>query len=324
MQSSKSVKKDIGHKREGAAKLEPCASISELSHGIVLTFGVFDGVHVAHQMVIQSVVRRAKALGVNGVVISFDPHPAFSISGKAPSVLTTVTQKTELLKALGIDRVIVEDFNEEFSRLSPEEFVRDILIGRFHAREIVVGYDCAFGKDRAGDRWLLKELGEKYGFVVDVVEPYKLEGDIVSSTRIRAAISQGDLELTQKLLGRPYSLWGLVVAGKGIGRQIGYATANLQLQSQALPPSGVYAVEVRVNERQFHGILNMGEQPTFGKGEFRAEVHLLDFAETLYGQNIEALFVKKIRDEKAFASSERLAAQIEKDEAAVRKILSAP
>jgi riboflavin kinase/FMN adenylyltransferase len=318
MQSGKSSEKKLKNDRE---RETPCCS--EARHGVVLTFGVFDGVHVAHRIVIRCVVNRAKALGIDGVVISFDPHPALSILGTAPPVLTTVAQKTELLEGLGINRVVISDFNEQFSRLSPEEFVRDVLFGSFHAREVVVGYDCAFGKDRTGDRWLLRELGEKYGFAVDVVEPYELEGDIVSSTRIRTAISQGELELAHGLLGRPYSISGPVVPGKGVGRRIGYATANLQLQNQSLPPSGVYAVEVRVGERRFHGILNMGEQPTFGGREFQVEVHLLDFSETLYGQSIEVFFAKKIRNEKVFASSEELVGQIKKDEVAARGILNA-
>jgi riboflavin kinase/FMN adenylyltransferase len=303
---------------------------SKIKNGIVLTFGVFDGVHVAHQMVISRVVNRARVLGTDGVVVFFDPHPALSISGEAPSVLTTTNKKIELLKMLGIDRVIAEDFNEQFSQLSPEEFVRSVLIGRFHAQEVVVGYDCAFGKDRTGDKRLLKKLGEKYDFAVDVVEPYKLNGAVVSSTRIRAAILQGDLELAHKLLGRPYSLSGPVVQGKGIGREIGHATANLQLQEQVLPPPGVYAVKVRAGKSRgevklvpYNGVLNMGVQPTFGGDEFRVEVHLLDFEGTLYGQNVEVFFVRSIRDEKVFASSKELADQIRKDEAVAREILDA-
>lgn len=324
MQSGEGVERKLkAESEEHGAKIQETLCSSESRRGVVLSFGVFDGVHIAHQIVIRCVVNRAKALGVDGIVISFDPHPALSISGKAPPALTTVAQKTELLEALGITRIVVADFNEQFSRFSPEEFVRDVLIGRFCAREVVVGYDCAFGKDRAGDRRLLRELGEKYGFVVDVVEPYELEGDVVSSTRIRMAISQGDLELARRLLGRLYSISGLVIQGKGIGHKIGYATANVQLQNQALPPYGVYAVEVRVDKRCFHGILNMGEQPTFGRSEFRFEVHLLGFSETLYGQNIEVYFVRKIRDEKAFSSSDELVAQIRKDEAAARGILNA-
>jgi riboflavin kinase/FMN adenylyltransferase len=156
---------------------------------------------------------------------------------------------------------------------------------------------------------------------VNVVEPYKLNGAVVSSTRIRAAISRGDLELAHKLLDRLYSISGSVVPGKGIGHEIGYATANLQLQEQVLPPSGVYAVKARIEDRQFDGILNMGTQPTFGGDEFRIEVHLLDFGEVLYGRDVEVFFVKKIRDEEAFASPAELAEQIRKDEAAAREIL---
>lgn len=304
-------------------KRETKCADENMPHGVILTFGVFDGVHVAHQLVIGEVVSRAKALGIEGVVISFDPHPALSISGSAPSALTTAARKIELLKALGVDRVILEDFNQRLARLSPEEFVRDILIGRFHAQEVVVGYDCAFGKDRAGDKQLLKEFGKKYGFIADVVEPYKLDGDIVSSTRIRAAISRADLDLVRVLLGRLYSMSGVVVPGKGIGHKMGYATANLQLEDQALPPHGVYAVHAKAAGRQFGGILNMGSQPTFGENDFRVEVHLLDFAGDLYGQNIEIFFVKKIREEITFAGLAELSDQIRKDEVMARTILSA-
>jgi len=311
------------HETKCAKENMPRVSNTESPHGVILTFGVFDGVHIAHQLVIGQVVSRAKAIGVEGVVISFDPHPALSISGSAPPALTTAARKIELLKTLGIDRVILEDFNERFARLSPEEFVRDILVDRFHAQEIVVGYDCAFGKDRAGDKQLLKKLGTQYGFTVDVVEPYKLDGDIVSSTRIRAAISRADLDLVRLLLGRLYSVSGVVVPGKGIGHKMGYATANLQLEDQALPSDGVYAVQAKVAGRQLGGILNMGSQPTLGENDFRVEVHLLDFTGDLYGQNIEIFFVKKTRKETTFAGLKELSDQIRKDEAMARTILSA-
>ena len=329
MQSGKDVNRDIGdeiqdtnRETEGMKKAGSQISSSKFPHGVALTFGVFDGVHIAHQIVIGKVVDKAKALGVDGVLISFDPHPAFSISGSAPPALTTVTKKIELVKALGIDRVIMEDFNERFSQLSPEEFVRDVLIDRFHVQEVVVGYDCAFGKNRAGDKLLLKKLGEKYGFAVDAVGPYRLDGDIVSSTRIRAAILRANLDLAGRLLGRPYSVSGLVVPGKGIGRKVGYATANLQLQNQVLPPLGVYAVQVDLDDNHFDGILNMGSQPTFGLNDFQVEVHLLDFDGDLYGKSVEVAFVEKIRDEKAFSGLEELANQIKKDEVVARRILS--
>lgn len=320
MQGGKSIKRDM--RSEADDTKHETEGIAEAERGVVLTFGVFDGVHVAHQIVIGQVVSRAKMLNTEGAVISFDPHPSFSISGAAPPALTTLARKIELLRALGVNKVIVEDFNEQFARLSPEEFVRGVLVGRFHALEVVVGYDCAFGKNRAGDKSLLEKLGKKYGFVVNVVEPYMLDGDIVSSTRIRTAISRANLDLVRKLLGRLYSVSGLVVPGKGIGHKIGYATANLQLEDQALPPHGVYAVQVRLAEQQFGGILNMGSQPTFGANDFRVEAHLMDFDGDLYGQDVEILFVKKIRDERTFASLEELAKQIRKDETVARKILS--
>lgn len=288
----------------------------------ILTFGVFDGVHIAHQKVIKLLVSKARELDLESVVISFDPHPALSVSGKAPPSLTTVKKKIQLLKELGVDRVVVEDFNEEFSKLSPVEFVRDVLIGRFNAKEVVVGYDCAFGKNRSGDKQFLKKLGNEYGFSVDIVEPYRLEGEIISSTRIRAAIMDGNLDLASKLLGRHYSISGMVVQGKGLGHKIGYATANITPQEQVLPPSGVYAVKVYIDyERIFDGILNMGLQPTFGKNDFRIEVHLLDFEGDLYKRYLEVFFIKKVRDERIFPSTEELVKQIKKDRDITKKIL---
>lgn len=288
----------------------------------VLTFGVFDGVHIAHQKVIKLVVSRARERDLESVVLSFDPHPALSVTGEAPPSLTTVAMKVELLKKLGIDRVVVEDFNEEFSKLSPVEFVRDVLVGRFKVKEAVVGYDCAFGKGRSGNKQILKELGDRYGFTVDIVEPYMVDGEIVSSTRLRAAIMAGELDLAFRLLGRYYSISGLVVQGKGVGRKIGYATANIISQEQVLPPSGVYAARVCIGDKGiFDGVLNMGLQPTFGKNDFRVEVHLLDFDGDLYNQNLEVFFLRKVRDERIFASPEELAGQIRKDEEVARKIL---
>jgi len=293
-----------------------------VSKGAVLTFGVFDGVHIAHQIVIGRVLNRSREFDTESVVISFDPHPALSISGKAPPVLTTKAKKIELLEGMGVDRIVIEDFNERFAQLSPEDFVRDILVGRFGAREVVVGYDCAFGKSKAGDKRLLKELGQKYGFAVEIVEPYRIGGKIVSSTRIRKAVLTGDFGLVSSLLGRMYSISSPVVQGKGIGRKLGYATANLQQQEQLLPPAGVYAVRANTGEKLFDGVLNMGVQPTFGENEFRIEVHLLDFDGTLYGQNMEVFFAEKIREENTFDSPEELADQIRRDKATAKEILS--
>lgn len=292
-----------------------------LKKGVVISFGVFDGVHIGHQSLIQRMLDRASELGVETVVITFDPHPALSTSGKAPPLITILQKKVELIKSLGIDSVIVEDFNEEFSQLSPEEFVKNILIDRFNAQDIIVGYDCAFGKDRAGDKNLLKKLGEKFGAIVDIVEPYEFDGKIVSSTRVRNAILNGELELTNSLLNRSYSIFGKVVSGKRVGHKIGYATANLDTQNEVLPPSGVYAVKVSLEGKFHNGILNMGNQPTISDGQFRIETHLLDFeGGELYGQNMEIFFIKNIRKEKAFPSMEDLVKQIKKDEIVARRI----
>lgn len=287
----------------------------------VISFGVFDGVHIGHQALIKRLIERAKELDAESIVLTFDPHPALATKGQAPPSITTVEKKIELLKHYGVDRVIVEDFNEEFSQLSPEEFVSNILIQKYNAKDIIVGYDCAFGKDRSGDKWLLKELGDKYNVSVEIVEPISLDGDIVSSTRLRNAIQQGDFEIVTRLLGRFYSISGVVVSGKGIGHKIGRATANIQTKNEVLPPSGVYAVKATLADQSYDGILNMGLQPTIGDGQFRIEVHILDFNGTIYGSDIEVLFVKRIREERKFADQDELIKQIEKDEMTAREIL---
>ncbi|MGB9594923.1 MAG: bifunctional riboflavin kinase/FAD synthetase [Candidatus Poribacteria bacterium] len=295
--------------------------IEENQKGVAISFGVFDGVHIGHQALIRRLLDRAKKFGIESVILTFDPHPALATKGQAPPSITTIEKKIELLKSYGIDRVIVKDFNKQFSQLLPEEFVRNILIGKLHAKNIVVGYDCAFGKDRTGDKWLLKELGNKYGILVDIVEPLELDGEVVSSTRLRNAIQQGNLETANKLLGRFYSISGIVVPGKGIGHKIGHATANIQTKNEVLPPSGVYAVKAVLANQTYDGVLNMGLQPTIGDGQFRIEVHLIDFKGTIYGSEIEILFIKGIREERKFATQRELIEQIEKDEIVAKEIL---
>lgn len=290
--------------------------------GVVLAFGVFDGVHIGHQAIIKRVVERARLLGVESVIITFDPHPALWTSGTAPPMITTTRKKLEIIKSLGIDRISVEDFNDRFSKLSPEEFVKNILVEKFNAQEIVAGYDCTFGKDKEGDKLLLKKLGKKYGYIVHIVDPYNFEGDIVSSTRVRTAISQGNIELTNKLLGRYYSITGRVIHGKGLGRQLGYATANLDLENVVLPPYGVYAAKALMDGKMFDAMLYMGMQPTFKDNNFIVEVHLMDFEGILYGKELEVFFLGKIRDEKRFNNIEELVEQIKLDEISVKQLIA--
>lgn len=291
------------------------------ANGVVLTFGIFDGVHLGHQLIINQVISQAKLLQTKSMVLTFEPHPAQIISGSAPPLITTTDKKIEIIKSMGVDIVKVEKFNEALSMLPPEDFVKDILIDKLHAQVIVAGYDCAFGAKRSGDKRLLKELGKKYNCDVQIVPPYVLEGEIVSSTRIRKAIAEGDLELVKRLLGRAYSIEGKVVPGKGIGKKIGYATANLSLPNLALPPNGVYAVKALLRGTLHNGILNMGVQPTFQSGQFQVEVHLFNVNETLYDERLEVFFIRKIRDELCFQSVEELVRQIEKDMSIAQKII---
>lgn len=300
----------------------------------VVTVGTFDGVHVGHRAIIRYLVRRASEREGTSAVVSFDPHPREIVHGDEIPLLTTVEERAELIEQLGIDRFVVIPFTLEFSTLQAEDFVRDILVQRIGLREIVIGYDHAFGRNRRGDADLLGELGQIHGFAVDVIPPQVVEKHVVSSTEIRdALVGTGDVRRARELLGRNYSLTGNVVEGDGRGRQIGFPTANLTVDHprKVIPAIGVYAVRVYVppeNERPrsartYSGMMNIGRRPTFDNGEVLLEVHLLDFDGDLYGRHLRVEFVEKMRDERKFDSVEALTEQLSRDRLRCIQLLGA-
>ena len=298
-------------------------SIPELARDSVLTFGVFDGLHIGHQDVLKTVRERADADNLTSVLFGFYPHPlTFLAPDKCPPVLMCLPKRVEILEQLGIDVAIFVNFNEQIASMSPWTFVNRILLELCRAKHVVVGYACQFGKDREGNAELLKSIGQESGFGVTVVPPTQLNGLPVHSTRIRQAIGRGDLGLASQLLGRTYSLRGTIVPGDGRGRQIGFPTANIEPGAQLCPPNGVYAIRAKLVNRWLDGVLNIGIRPTFDGTKFQVESHLFDFDEDVYGETIEIFFIEKIRNERKFSDGQALVQQIHRDIAVAHKILA--
>ncbi|MEJ5349599.1 MAG: bifunctional riboflavin kinase/FAD synthetase [Desulfosoma sp.] len=289
----------------------------------VMTIGNFDGVHRGHKVLFHRVVDWAKKLGGQSVVMTFDPHPLQVLAPSGgPDFITSPGKKLQLIEAEGIDVTIVVPFSKDFAQISAHDFVKDLLVDRIGVRGIVVGYDYRFGRNREGDIRLLRELGNRYGFQVEMVSGIELEGTLVSSTAIRQLIRDGQMEEAERLLGRPYEIVGRVVKGRERGRLLGFPTANVDIQKQVAPKPGVYAVEVEIEGETYGGAANFGWNPTFGDPTPSLEVHVLDFEGNLYGKDIAVRFVERIRDERRFPGPEALVAQIQRDVETVRSILT--
>lgn len=297
----------------------------------VLTIGNFDGVHIGHRAILRTVVERAHALDGAAIVYTFDPHPRKVLQPQtAPRLLATLDQKLEWLAEAGIDHVVIEPFTREFAGTDPERFVRDYLHARFRPLEVYVGYDFHFGKDREGSMRLLSEMGPRLGFAVTIVPEVTIGDEDVNSTRIRALLAEGDVELAARLLGRLYTVRGRVVEGDRRGHALGFPTANLETENEVLPASGVYAARVRrVDAEEGEGVsparpavANLGHRPTFG-GDLRfvIEAHLIDFEGDLYGERLDLGFVKRLREEQRFEGPEALREQIARDVDAARAVL---
>lgn len=284
----------------------------------LVTVGTFDGIHVGHRAILLYLIDRAKTSGGTSTVVTFDPHPREVVQDEAVALLTTVDERARIMENLGVDRLIVIPFNREFAALGAETFVEDILLGSVGMKEIVIGYDHAFGKDRSGDRDLLGRLADSLGFGVDLIPPAVLDQHVVSSTGIRKLLLEsGDVGLASEMLGRWYSLQGKVIRGAARGRDLGFPTANIQVDHprKLIPREGVYAVLVKVetSEHLQKGMMNIGRQPTFGGGPVKIEVHLIDFDADLYESTIEVQFVRRLRDEMRFASVDDLIRQLNDD-----------
>lgn len=289
----------------------------------VLTLGNFDGLHLGHQELIKMVMKRARETGAVGMVVTFRPHPLKILAPeKCPPLISIYEEKIALFEKLGLDVLVKIPFTLDFSAMSPEDFTRGILCDLLGAREIFVGYNYRFGKGRAGDVGTLKRLGKEYGFVVREIEQISLDGEVISSTKIRKLLAEGSVEHAARLLGRAYAITGVVVKGDGRGRGLGFPTANIAPKHSIIPADGVYAVRFFVREKFYDGIANVGMRPTFDEKRLTIEVHILDFDEDIYGEEISLYFLGRIREERKFKSPDDLVRQIASDIRTARKMLA--
>ncbi len=289
--------------------------------GAVLTLGNFDGVHLGHQRIIRKVVGRAKALKCASAVFTFEPHPLKVVApGASPPLIASPEEKIRLIAGLGPDVLILAKFTKGFAVKHPREFVEEFIVP-MSVKEVWVGHDFSFGKGKVGTVSHLKSLGAELGFKVAMIPACKVGGDIVSSSRIRALVKSGEVKKAGKLLGRGFSVKGVVVRGKRAGNSLGFPTANIKVRSELVPGNGVYAAYVCFSGKTYRAAVNVGTAPTLGAVPLCVEAHLLDFKGDIYGKTIEVEFVKRLRDEMPFASKEALVKMIERDVSAVRKTL---
>ncbi|HVJ99960.1 MAG TPA: bifunctional riboflavin kinase/FAD synthetase [Gemmatimonadales bacterium] len=296
----------------------PLDLLPRRSRGTVVTVGSFDGVHLGHQAVLQEIARRAEAAGRESVLVTFEPHPLEVVNPQAaPPLLTTGPERREVLAQTPLDLAYFLRFDRRVAGMSPEEFVRVVLLERCGMRELVIGHDHGFGRGRSGDVETLRQLGAIHGFDVDVVAPVDFGDQHVSSSRVRRAVAGGDLASAARMLGRPYTVSGVVGHGAGRGRQIGVPTINLTdvPPQKLLPPDGIYAVEVEWRGGRVGGMMHQGPRPTFADGRRTQEANLFDFEGDLYGEWVRITWVKRLRDIEHFASVEQLKEQMERDRA---------
>jgi riboflavin kinase/FMN adenylyltransferase len=290
----------------------------DLPH-VVLTIGSFDGVHLGHQAILAQVVRAAHARGAAPAALTLRPHPrVFFSPDNPPLLLTSDAKKADLLSEAGMDLLFYLAFTEAIATLSPAEFVKQIIVEKCCACELIVGHDFRFGRNAAGDFQFLQKVASEYGLAVQEVEPVLVDGHRVSSTRIRQLLDEGDLDRVEALLGRPYSLRGEVVSGSGIGRKLGFPTANLAPHHTALPADGIYAAEAIMNGARHVAAVNVGYAPTVERNTRVVEAYLLDFNEDIVDQDMEIVFYKRLRAEKSFENHAALTAAIERDVDGVR------
>ncbi len=294
----------------------------------VLTLGNFDGVHLGHKKILERVVQRARQVDGEAVVATFYPHPARILRpDRAPMPLISLQDRIAALEEAGAEGLWVIPFDEEFATREAEDFIRDCLVGRVRVQGVILGPDARFGRGRRGNPEMLRELGRAHDFFVELVPDVDLEGERISSTRIRRMVTEGRVDQAARLLGRPYRLRGEVVLGHRRGRKLGFPTANLAVEDLLLPGNGIYACRARVGAHPetadvLECVTSVGVRPTFDSGPVTVEAHLLDFDENIYGHVISLEFVEKLREEKKFPSVEALVEAMYRDVTDTRRVLA--
>lgn len=283
----------------------------------IVTVGVFDGVHVAHQEILKRMKEAKLKTGARTVLVTFDPHPQEVLHPKEKFyILTTIGERIELLSDYELDVIFVVNFTDEFANITAEEFCRDIMLEKIGLKKVIVGYNHAFGKNREGNPEKLKEFGERYGFEVELIPQLLVENNPVSSSKIRAILSEGNVKLASKLLGRYYFINGVVVKGSSRGKEIGIPTANIEPVSsrKLIPKNGVYVVRVTIDGKHYFGVMNIGYRPTFDFDSQKVmEVNIFNFDDEIYFKHIKVEFIERLRDEMKFPSPKELVEQIQKD-----------
>ncbi len=306
-------------------KIYQCIQDFKAVKNPIVTIGTFDGVHLGHQAIFSKMKEEARKTGGETVVITFFPHPRLVLYQDSANLkfINTREKKIERLQKIGIDHLVIIPFTKEFAQNTSEQFITDYVVKYIHPAKVIIGYDHHFGKNREGNIALLERLKDKFGYEVEEVPPYYVDGAPVSSTRIRNLLHKGNVKEANKMLGYEYAITGEVVRGKALGRKIGYPTANLELPNEykLIAANGVYACRVLIGNRTFKGMGNIGVRPTIDHGDLTIEVNIFNFDEDIYGEKITIEFVDRLRDEKKFKDIEALKAQLAKDKELSKKIL---
>lgn len=294
---------------------------------VALTQGTFDGVHLGHQRILQQVIEAAKRINGKSVILTFWPHPRLVLYPQFNDLklIHTMDEKLEILSRTGIDEVVILPFTKEFSRQTAKQFVKNILVDKLHVKHLIVGYDHRFGKNREGSKVELERMSSEFGFSIEEISAQNLDEVTVSSTKIRKALSEGDISTANAYLGRPFCVSGIVIEGKKLGRSLGFPTANVDIQSvnKLVPRNGVYAVYVTLqgDPAPYKAMLNIGDIPSVPDKDWSVEVHILDFDRQIYGEKIHIDFIERMRSEKKFASLDDLSAQLSRDKIVAQELL---
>lgn len=296
-------------------KIEKAIDYSLIKDSVV-TIGTFDGVHIGHQKIIKKLVKIAKKKELQAIVLTFFPHPRMVLQKDANiKMINTIDEKSDQLANHGIDYLVVKEFTQDFSRLTAQEFVRDVLVDKLHVKHIIIGYDHHFGRNRTANIDDLKAFGKIYGFEVTEISAQEIDEVAVSSTKIRNALLEGDIKTANTFLGYPFSFNGTIVKGKGLGKQIDFPTANIQIDEdyKLIPKDGAYVVRTEYEGEIYYGMMNIGTNPTVGGQSQTIEMHLFDFDKDIYGQKFSVEIIERLRDEQKFESVAHLKAQLFKD-----------
>ena len=284
------------------------------SHPSILTLGTFDGIHQGHRTIISKLTSESKKHDLKSIILTFFPHPRNIVSSKKIKSINTIDEKIQIFSELDLDELIIQNFNKSFSEMGAEEFIK-LLVNNLNLKKIIVGYNHRFGKNRSADIDVLRDFSTKYDFEVVEIKAFEVEKIKISSTKIRSAINDGNIDVCNNFLGYNFNINGIVVKGKSIGKSIGFPTANINITEEykIIPKNGVYLVRCFFEKNKFYGMMNIGFNPTFGSNEKTIEVNIFDFNRDLYQKNIRIEFLKFIRDEIKFDNAEELKNQLIND-----------